>query len=257
MPAIHKSIYPRIRKHLAERGVLRTAWRCFLGPSQLIKEYSKSRKDYPGFAVCDEFDATHGIETSTRVHPTDLKTDSPNRICSVGYWPTRPEIFEEALSALNIRHEDFIFIDFGSGKGRVLLLASNYPFRKIIGVEFSSELHVLAQDNIRHYTSNTQKCRDITSLYMDFTEFRLPREPLVLFFYNPASSEVMATVATNIARSLLENERPIFVIYVTPIYEVFESGNPLCLRKIRVSTDKYSLYSNIEEGEQVNINHNQ
>jgi SAM-dependent methyltransferase len=244
MPAIHKTIYPRIRKHLERRGLLKTAWRCLLGPSQIIKEYSRSRKDYPGLAVPDQFDLKHGIETSTRVHPTDLKIDSPNRICSAGYWPTRPEIFHEALSEFNIRYEDFIFVDFGSGKGRVLLMASDYPFLKIIGVEFSSELHALAQDNIRQYNCNTQKCRDITSIYMDFTEFLLPTEPLVLFFYNPASSEVMATVATNIARSLVENERPIFVIYVTPTYDVFESANPLRLRKIRVSTDKYSLYTN-------------
>src|ERR1039458_6395247 len=127
MPGIHKTIYPRIRKHLEKRGVLKTLWRCMLGPSQFIKEYSKSREDYPALAVPDEFDVIHGVETSTRVHPTDLTIDSPNWICAGGYWPTPPKIFEEALSAFSIRYEDFIFIDFGSGKGRVLLLASDYP----------------------------------------------------------------------------------------------------------------------------------
>jgi hypothetical protein len=247
MPAIHKSIYPRVRKHLQRKGLLKTAWRCLLGPSQFIKEYSSSHRDYPGPAVPHEFDVTHGIETSTRIHPTDLRIESQNWFCTAGYWPTPTKIFEEALSALQIRYEDFIFIDFGSGKGRALFLASDHPFRRIIGIEFSPELHALAQENIRRYASNTQKCRDIASICMDFTQFKLPTEPLVLFFYNPASSDVMATVATNIARSLEEKYRPILVIYLTPSYNVFESGNPLRLRRIPVSSDKYSIYASGEQ----------
>ncbi len=224
--------------------MLKTAWRCLLGPWQWLNEYREIRNQYPSLAVPHEFDVTHGIETSTRVHLTDLQIDNPNWISSTGYGPTRPEIFHEVLSAFSIRYEDFIFIDLGSGKGRVLLLASDYPFRKIIGVEFSSHLHDIAQDNIRRYRKGTQKCRDITSVCMDFTEFQLPMGPLVLFFYNPASSEVMATMATNIARCLMEHERPIFIIYVTPMYDVFESGNPLRLRKIVSLTDQYSIFTN-------------
>jgi hypothetical protein len=243
MSAIYRTIYPRIRRHLEKRGLLKTAWRCLLGPHQFITEYLELRKNYRGHAVPSEFDLAHGVETSTRVHLTDLRIDSPNWICGAGYWPTPPKIFEEAFSTFSIRYEDFEFIDFGSGKGRVLLLASNYPFRKIIGVEFSSELHSIALDNIRTYRANTQKCRDITSICMDFTRFQLPTEPLVLFFYNPASNDVMATMASNISRSLKEKVRPIFIIYVTPTYDVFESAELLRLQKIR-STSNYAIYTN-------------
>jgi hypothetical protein len=243
MPAIHKTIYPRIRKYLEKKGVLKTAWRCLLGPYQLINEH-KNLKHYKGLAIRHEFDVTHGVETSTRAHPTDLKISSPNSLSSAGYWPTPPELFHEAFSTFSINYSEFTFIDFGSGKARVLLLASDYPFRKIIGVEFSSELHAIALNNIRNYRNTSQRCRDIIPLCMDFTEFQLPTEPLVLFFYNPASNEVMATIASNIARWLIQNDRPIFVIYVTPTYDVFESGNPLYLRKISSSIRKYSVYTN-------------
>src|SRR5580704_1011434 len=137
MPAIHKTIYPRIRKYLEKKGVLKTAWRCLLGPYQLINEH-KNLKHYKGLAIRHEFDVTHGVETSTRAHPTDLKISSPNSLSSAGYWPTPPELFHEAFSTFSINYSEFTFIDFGSGKARVLLLASDYPFRKIIGVEFSS-----------------------------------------------------------------------------------------------------------------------
>ena len=53
---------------------------------------------------------------------------------------------------------DFIFIDLGSGKGRALLMASDYPFRRIVGVELLPQLHRAAQDNLTKYRSETQQC---------------------------------------------------------------------------------------------------
>ena len=51
------------------------------------------------------------------------------------YQPTEPALFHEMLEALrqqvHLDFRDFTFIDLGSGKGRTLLLASDYPFRRI------------------------------------------------------------------------------------------------------------------------------
>lgn len=243
MPGISKTIVPRIRKSIAQRGVLRTAWHCLLGPYYLFQTYRRIQKNYRGHAGQNEFDLQHGVETSTRVHMTDLDIDSPNWIYAGGYWPTPPQVIQEMLSGLRIQYGDFVFVDLGSGKGRVLLSASEFPFRRIVGVEFSSELHAIAQENIRRYKSATQKCRDITSVCMDFTQFQLPPEPLVVFAYNPASEQIMATLAGNLMRSLKENPREIWVLYVSPTYDVFDSGEPLNLKRIK-STDKYSVYTN-------------
>ena len=165
MPRVEKTILPRIRKSLQTRGVVGTIWRCILGPYTLLRQYRKSRKRFIDYRDSDEFDRQHGIETTKRVHLTDLEIESPNWIYADGYWPTPPEIFRDALSGLTSKPEDLIFIDFGSGKGRVLLMASEYPFRKIVGVEFAQELHAVAEQNIRSYRSATQKCQDVTSVY--------------------------------------------------------------------------------------------
>jgi hypothetical protein len=244
MPKIHKTILPRVKKALKERGVLGTAWACLRGPWYLIADYKKNKKNFKRRVVQDEFDLRHGVETSTRVHLTDLKIDSPNWIYAGGYWPTSTKIIHEALAALPIRFEDFVFIDFGSGKGRVLMQASDMPFRKIVGVEFSSELHDIAVKNIERYKSDTQKCGEIESVCMDFTLFEIPREPLVAFLYNPSSEAITAALANNIARSLEENPRELWVIYVTPTYNLFEGGRPLDLKKMKAVPDKYSIFSN-------------
>jgi hypothetical protein len=243
MPRIHKTILPRFKKALAERGVLRTAWACLCGPWYLIAEYRKARREFEHPVAPDDFDLRYGVETSTRVHGTDLKINSPNWVYSAGYWPTSTEITNEALSALPIPYEDFVFVDFGSGKGRVLLQASHFPFRRIIGVEFSFELHDIAESNLRRYKSDRQKCREIQSVCMDFTQFEIPREPLVAFLYNPSSETIMTALANRIAQALIENPRELWVIYVTPTYSVFEGGRPLDLHKLKAS-EKYAIFSN-------------
>jgi hypothetical protein len=244
MPKIHKTILPRIKKALRERGVLGTVWICLRGPWQLISDYKKAKKNFRRRAVQDEFDLRYGVETSTRVHLTDLKIDSPNWVYAGGYWPTSTAIIQEALSALQIRFEDFVFVDFGSGKGRVLLQASDLPFRKIIGVEFSSELHDIAVKNIERYKGDNQKCKQIESVCMDFTLFEIPQEPLVAFLYNPSSEAITAALANNIAKSVGEHPRELWVIYVTPNYNLFEGGRPLDLRKVKAVPDRYAVFTN-------------
>ena len=49
------------------------------------------------------------------------------------YQPTEPALFKEMMAILKIDFQEFTFIDMGSGKGRVLLMAADYPFRRILG----------------------------------------------------------------------------------------------------------------------------
>ena len=68
-----------------------------------------------------------------------------------GYQPTEPALFTEMMASLNINFQEFTFIDLGSGKGRVLLMAADYPFRRILGVELFPALHHVAQQNLDAY----------------------------------------------------------------------------------------------------------
>src|SRR5580700_6255635 len=88
------------------------------------------------------------------------------------YQPTEPAAFHEMLDALQqssnsgqpgLNFRDFTFIDLGSGKGRTLLMASDYPFHRIVGVELLPSLHEIAQENLRQYKSESQKCFTLDS----------------------------------------------------------------------------------------------
>jgi hypothetical protein len=64
------------------------------------------------------------------------------------YAPTATPGFRKKL---NIDPRNFTFIDFGSGKGRVLLIAAGLPFKAVVGIEFSRELHEIAVQNISRF----------------------------------------------------------------------------------------------------------
>ena len=70
------------------------------------------------------------------------------------YQPIEAEIFREMMNRLAIDFSRLTFIDIGSGKGRALLLASEYPFRRIIGIELLPDLNRIAQENIRAYSAS-------------------------------------------------------------------------------------------------------
>jgi hypothetical protein len=193
-----------------------------MAPRDIVARYLTSVRNNSRTTTSDEFDLNHGVETTLRVHPTDLDIKSSNWIHAGAYFPTPAGLLMEVLPTLNIHYEEFTFIDLGSGKGRIILLASDFPFHEIIGIEFSPELHSAAERNIALYSSSSQRCRSISVLCMDFTEFEFPPTPVVLYLYNPASEIVIRALARNIAHSLQENPRDIWIIYVTP-RDVFDS----------------------------------
>src|SRR5579863_4122649 len=154
MPRVTKTIIPRIRKSFRERGVVTTLCRSFLLPIHLIREHlaAKALRNGSDNAVC-EFDRSHGVDTDGKfdgwTYLSDLNIQSANWIDGNDYAAIDPLRFQQAMAAFDFRFEDYTFIDFGSGKGRALLLASEFPFKRILGLEFAPELHTAAETNIR------------------------------------------------------------------------------------------------------------
>jgi hypothetical protein len=163
-----------------------------------------------------EFDRQFGVDTVGRIHIKDMDVSASDRVNCAGYQGTPPQVFHEVLNVLKIKHEDFVFIDFGSGKGITLLLASELPFKRIIGVEFSPSLHQIAEENIRRYKSATQKCKQLMSVGMDALAFPIPRDPLVVYLFNPFSDKLMSKLLANIEQSSLDHPREVFIVYCNP-----------------------------------------
>jgi hypothetical protein len=149
---------------------------------------------------------------SHAVHTRGIEpTDAPH---GVRYEPTSPGQFARLMKLMPHGPQDRTFIDFGSGKGRVLLLALAYPFRGIIGVEYNARLHQVAQQNLQSYRG-WRRCRNACSVNMDARSFPLSPGPLTLYFNNPFDAEVMAAVVANIRCSLKADPREVSILCST------------------------------------------
>ena len=129
------------------------------------------------------------------------------------YFATEPWLFEQIMQAIPVNFSQFTFIDLGSGKGRVLLMAADYPFDKIVGVEFMPDLHRVAQKNITNYSSDRQHYRRIETLCIDARDFQFPLGPLVVYLFNPFSEPVFVKVLENLRQSVEQAPRPIYIAY--------------------------------------------
>ena len=144
------------------------------------------------------------------------------------YQPTDPALFHEMMAALPIAptdYDQFTFIDLGSGKCRTLLMASEYAFKTIIGVEIILELHEIAQKNLSLYKSETQKCLAFEAICGDAAEFAFPVDPLVLYLFNPLPAAGLRRVLTNLVQSLKAHPRPVYVLYHNPLLEDVLGGS--------------------------------
>ena len=98
-------------------------------------------------------------------------------------------------------------------------MASEYSFRRIIGVELLAELDQVAQQNIARYRSERQKCFAIESHTGDARLFEFPREALVLYLFNPFPDYVLRDVLANLHRSVMAFPREVYVIYHNLVHE--------------------------------------
>jgi cyclopropane fatty-acyl-phospholipid synthase-like methyltransferase len=123
--------------------------------------------------------------------------------------------------------KDGVFIDLGSGKGRVLLIAAQYGFQRIIGVEFSPELCEIARENVNVFLGRTQITAQTEVIESDVATFPIDCDYNVFFMYNPFERVVLARFLSNLHSSLLQSPRKIWLIYHNPVDDEIIDGSKL------------------------------
>jgi hypothetical protein len=212
----------RFRSSLRRRGLLATLRSCVLEIEEL------------------RFDRKYGVDTMGSLHLDDLTIRSANAKYGISYQCTKIATFREMFTGLQIPFEEFVFVDFGSGKGRAMLLASDLPFKKIVGIEFAVELHDIAQRNLRDYYNPAQRCTAFEAIYADVTQYELPSDNVVLYLFNPFGPEIVTRILANIRRSLAEHPRRAFLLYNNAsCYSVVDQSQ--VFRKVR-TTGLFSIY---------------
>jgi SAM-dependent methyltransferase len=132
------------------------------------------------------------------------------------YAPIQLAVFERIMKALPAAPSALTFIDFGSGKGRALVLAALRGFRRVIGVEYDADLHAAAQRNLERFRSRAGHASPIELHCADALHHELPGEDCLCFFYNPFDDFAMARMLARIGDSLRAQPRRLFAAYRNP-----------------------------------------
>ena len=161
------------------------------------------------------FDLIHGTETLKRIPPDRIRTDSENKIHSSYYGATKARPFLRLLSLLRLP-QDAVFVDLGAGKGRVVMLAAKYGFRKIIGIEFSKPLCLQARTNLQGFLRKSPSNSQVEIIESDVTQYRWSDDETIFFMFDPFSGEVLSEVLQNIRASVERKPRTLWLIYNSP-----------------------------------------
>lgn len=171
------------------------------------------------------FDWRYGTDTMRWVARDAIETKSENLADSQPYKATKSRPFLMLIRQLGLP-KDCNFIDIGAGKGRVMLIAAQYGFRKVTGIEFSAPLCAIARKNIERFAAKKNALSPMEVIEADATEHLFAPDDRVLFMFNPFHEKVMERLMQNLRRSLMEHPRSIWLIYNDPLHHatIVQSG---------------------------------
>lgn len=145
--------------------------------------------------VEDDFDERYGVDTATEVPRWRLMLSG--RFSRTAISGTRYQTADAAEVARALRSiespEWFNFVDLGCGKGRILIIAAQFGFTRLIGVEYNSALAETARQNL--LTTETKAI----VINQDAARFKFPPTDTIVFMHNPFVGSVMQSVIDNMA----------------------------------------------------------
>jgi hypothetical protein len=161
------------------------------------------------------FDKRHRVETAREelLGEMGVAADAIKR-GNTYYRVTWGWLIKKAMAQLDIDPRRYSFIDYGSGKGKAMLMASDYPFKTIIGLEYAKRLHDIAAENCRTYRSANQQCHSLKQIFCDARDYTPPPGPIVCFMCNPFDETTLRTVFNSWRARYEGGEREIRILYL-------------------------------------------
>lgn len=167
------------------------------------------------------FDKQHNIETTNQEYQYLRNINDKAAADAQGYQAITWRSFKATIEQLNIRYPDYTFLDLGSGKGRGLLFAAQFHFKRVIGVEISPYLCDISESNIERFHHKAPLEVKPEIVCENAANYSLPNDNLVIFINNAFIGETMKKTLKTIDEKAKSNN--VFLIYSNPVCgEMFE-----------------------------------
>jgi len=177
------------------------------------------RRLYSGWTRIHPFDAEYGVDTSGWVPATECAPTPAMAARMSPYGGSQPSIVRRCLAAIP-DHDRYAFVDLGCGKGRPLVVASEFPFRRIVGVELSKTLADTAARNAAVVAAAHPQRTPIEITLGDATAIVPPHDRVVYYMYHPFDRSLVTALVANIASQLENGLRHAWFIYYNPVHGV-------------------------------------
>lgn len=206
-----RQIRHALNRSLAKRGL----WKTVVFGSRRALGFSNRPKLR---MIQHPFDREFGVRTSGVI----FRREGDERH---NYHGVTPSVFREACkkwcslipdSVEGI--EEFSFIDLGCGMGRAVLMASELPFREVVGIEFDDKLTEIAQTNIAKWVTAGRARSPIAIHRQDVLDYKFPQPPLLVFLYNPFGESILEPTLFRLQQLQRNSSTPVDILYVHPKY---------------------------------------
>lgn len=174
------------------------------------------------------FDSENGVRTSGIIPGRFLKTGHRHDRHSTAYFGVAPSVFRQLMKKWQKSKpcapvEAFTFVDVGAGMGRAMLLASEWPFKRVEGIELNPVLAGIARRNAAKWRKAGRVTSALRVTCGDAVEFSVPKGPCLVFLFNPFGASVMRRLLVRVAEAFRERPGQVDLLYVNHEQEhVFE-----------------------------------
>jgi SAM-dependent methyltransferase len=198
------------------------------------------------------FDVAHGTDTSGLIPGKTIIRGTTASIEEVtAYYGIAPSILHGLLDIwLQRCHpqasiENTVLIDVGAGKGRAALLASEYPFLRVDGIELNPTLARIAKANLALWQKDrTAEPLTAVDIYQaDATTHPLPASATLAFLFHPFEAPTLRRYLKHVEDSLRANPRPFDLLYANAEHDSLLDRNPafqqLWIGRVAMSTEDH------------------
>ncbi len=158
------------------------------------------------------YDYVKGVDTYSPVSREEI-FDADMVELSNRYVPSTFDLIKSMIKLVenDLDFKESNFIDFGSGKAKVCIGAAKFPFKVIKGIEYSKDLHEIAEKNIKKLSLQDR----VELLNMDATVYKPVPEDRVLYFFNPFMGELLDNCLQIFATN--KTDKPRYFLYANPV----------------------------------------
>jgi precorrin-6B methylase 2 len=131
------------------------------------------------------------------------------------YSPISYPSLHAVMRMLTVRAGQDVFVDYGAGRGRVVVVAATMPFRRVVGVELIGAFAAQARQNVSRAMPRL-RCRDVQVQAADARDFALPADGTIVHFFNPFRGAILTRVVERLRESLVAHPRRLTVLFANP-----------------------------------------